>query len=203
MAPEGVADGGAARPASAVPTDFRVLLPPGWVRVPVTDRATESVVALATARARVAPPEQQESVRTHLVSLLSRAVAAARDAGGVDVMLSVDAVEGVPVPASCLVSYVEPESEHDLAMLAGQLAGPGVEVSVVDLDAGRAVRRQSTRWAEDAAVSVVLSELAFWLPVPGRSGLLVLTFSTPSAELAPALLPLFDAIATTLRWVTR
>jgi hypothetical protein len=190
-------------PADAVPTDFRVVLPPGWVRIPVTDRSTEAVVALATARARVAPPEQRESVRSGLVTLLGRAVTAARDAGGVDVLLSVDAVEGMPVPASCLVSYVEPQGDDDLPRIAEQLGGPGSDVSVVDLDSGRAVRRQSTRWAEDRGVSVVVTELSFWTPVPGRGGLLVLTFSTPSPELAPALLPLFDAIAATLRWVTR
>ena len=107
------------------------------------------------------------------------------------------------MPASCLITYVDPDAGADLEVVAEQLGGPGVEVSVVDTEQGRAVRRQATRWTEQDGVSVVLSELAFWYPVPGRAGWLVLTFSTPSVELAPALLGLFDAVGSTLRWVTR
>lgn len=196
--------GGTASPRPGhAPRDFRILLPPGWVRISIRDDSQATVVALAESRARTAPPRERARVRSALVTVLGRAVSQAREAGGIDVLVSVDSVEGVPVPASRVVSHVEPDGGDDLAEVAEQLDGPAAEVSVVDIAAGRAVRRQSTRWAEQDGVSVVLSELAFWVPVPGRTGRLVLTFATPSAELAPVLLQLFDAMGASLRWTTR
>jgi hypothetical protein len=189
--------------AARTPSDFRVLLPPGWVRIPLDERTEATVVALAAARARVAPADQREAVRTGLVSLLGRAARDARSAGGIDLLLSVDALEGVPVPASCLVSYVEAPDDADVPAVAAQLGGPGVDVSVAELAIGPAVRRQATRWAEDGGVSVVVTEVAYWARVPGRDGFLVLAFSTPSVELAPVLLELFDAMGSSLRWVVR
>lgn len=189
--------------APATVRDFRVVLPPGWVRIPLGDDAEATVVALAAGRARGAAPPARENVRTALVATLTRAVREARTAGGIDLLMSVDGVAGLPVPASCLISFVEAEGPTDLPTLAAQLAGPSAEVSVATLDCGPAVRRQSTRLAREGSIDVVLTELTFWVPVPGRTGLLVLAFGTPSPELAEALLGLFDAMGTSLRWVTR
>ena len=56
-----------------------------------------------------------------------------------------------------------------------------------------AIRRQRT---EDAVTAV-----DFLTPVPGRPGLLSLSFGTAAAEpLASALVLLFDAVAESLRW---
>lgn len=186
------------------PSDFRLLLPPGWVRIPLTEDSTARIVALATERARLAPVSMQESLRTTLVSTLARATSEARQAGGIDLLLSVDAVEGVPTPASCLVSYVSPDGMMpDSASLMEQLAGPDVTVSTVDLPLGTGVRRQYLRWTEESGVAVTITGLDFWVPMPVRGGYLVFAFSTPSLELAPALLDLFDAMAASLRWVRR
>lgn len=195
---------GEPRPGLDPPSDFRVLMPPGWVRIPISGDSTARVVALATERARLAPPEMRESMRTALVSSLSRAVSEARQAGGIDLLLSVDAVEGIPTPASCLVSYVPADGMMpDSASLLEQLSGPATTVTVVELDLGTAVRRQSLRWTEEAGVAVTVTELDIWVPMPVRGGYLVFAFSTPSLELAPALVGLFDAMAGSLRWVRR
>lgn len=199
--PAPAASGEPASASPAVPTDFTMMMPPGWVRIPVADGSNAMIVALAKERSAIAPVESREEARRALVKLLTESINEARSAGGIDVFLNLDMVGDLPVPASCLVSYVEAQGHlPSVEDLPARLGGPGVALSVVDLPVGRAVRREATRLLEN---SVVLTELAFWLHVPGRDGFLVLAFSTPSAELAPALLGLFDAMAGTVQWVNR
>jgi hypothetical protein len=45
-----------------------------------------------------------------------------------------------------------------------------------------------------------MTKLDYFLPMPGRTGLLVMSFGTPIEPLADAFVLLFDAIAQSLRW---
>jgi hypothetical protein len=87
--------------------DFTVLLPPGWVRIPLDGRENARAVALADAKAGQAPGPQQQAARQQLRALLHQALAKARQAAGTDVLISLAELDGLPLPASCLVSYVE------------------------------------------------------------------------------------------------
>ncbi len=201
-------DASAVTTPERLPVDFRLTLPAGWVRLPLDDRAAGVVALVAKRRSGALPVEQQEGARQALAQLLLASVEQGRRAGGLDLLLSVDPVEGVTVPAVCLVSYVEPGPDDagslPVEQLLEQLGGPGAQTSVVELASGPAVRRATTRVepSDDGQVLEV-AEVAYWLRVPGRPGLLALTFSTGVPELAPALTVLFDAVAETFWWAGR
>ena len=193
--------------AGPSPVDFRITLPPGWVRLPLDDRADATIALLAKRRAALLAVNTQESACHVFTTLFREAVEQGRRAGGLDVLLSVDPVEGISVPASCLISYVEADpATRSMQDLLDQLASDGADTSLVQLDVGLTVRRHSRRFQSieegaDPMADIRVTEVAYWLPVPGRSGLLAISFSTVADELADALVTLFDAMADTFWWV--
>jgi hypothetical protein len=177
----------------ALPRDFSVLLPPGWVRIPLDGSETVRVTAAVTAKVADMPEPERGQLRQRLIRLLHDTLSSARDAGGIDVLISLGEVRGVPISGSCLVSYLERGEKVPLDALRAELARSSDELTWTEIAGTAAIRRQRV----DAAATMV----DFFTPVPGRPGLLSLSFATAAAEpLAGALLSLFDAIAGSLRW---
>jgi hypothetical protein len=175
------------------PRDFTVLLPPGWVRLPLDGTETAQAAAIAAGRTAQLPQPEREQVRQGLLQLIRTALREARAVGGIDVLLSLAERQGIPLPASCLVSYLDQDGQRvPLDRLRDELAREGGDVSATEIARGPAVRR---RHAEDQ-----VTRLDYFLPVPGRTGLLTLAFATPVEPLADPLVMLFDAIAESLRW---
>ena len=172
--------------------DFTVLLPPGWVRIPLDGREDARAVALADAKAGQAPGPQQQAARQQLRRLLRQALAKARQAAGTDVLISLAELDGLPLPASCLVSYVEHGQPVPLDKLGAELARSGGSVSNTDIGGLPALRHH---YREDP-----MTRVDYHLRVPGRAGLMTFAFATPFEPLADPLTLLFDAIAESLRW---
>ena len=178
---------------SAPPRDFAVLLPPGWVRIPLDGSENARMAAVVAAKAAEVPEPQRGQVRQRLLRVLNDMLGHAKSAGGIDVLVSLGEIRGVPISASCLVSYLDRGKEVPLDNLRAELAAGDDEVTWAEIAGSPAIRRQRT---EDAVTAV-----DFFTPVPGRPGLLSLSFGTAAAEpLAGALLLLFDAVAESLRW---
>lgn len=197
-------------PADVV-RDFSMLLPPGWARLPLDSRVPLRARSLVAERVSAVPPQRREDLRARLTRELTAVLESAARQGGTDVLLSVDPVAGRPVPASCLVTHLEGEGRGVLDALVATLAArPDAvrELGTVQVAGKSAVRRLTTRRervpAEAGAPGGVLTvtQLDYFVPLPGGGGLLVLTFSTPIEQLAPPLVALFDAMAGSLRWVT-
>jgi hypothetical protein len=93
-------------PAGAPPRDFTVLLPPGWIRIPLDGWEGARASALATAKAAGLGEPQREAVKQQILGMLREAIRRAREAGGIDIMISLAERDGLPLAASCLVSYV-------------------------------------------------------------------------------------------------
>ena len=108
------------------------------------------------------------------------------------VLISLAELDGLPVPASCLVSYVEHDMPVPLDQLAARLADGGGDVRAAEVGGLAAIRH---RYQEDPVTRV-----DYHLRVPGRAGLMTLAFATPLESLAGPLTLLFDAIAESLRW---
>jgi len=196
--------------------DYQLLLPAGWLRIPLDDRAQQRIVLLAKTQTRDVPPDQREAVRNALVEVLTAAAGDAAGAGGTDVIVCTTSLEGVPISASCVVSH-HPGSADSAVDLAGRLTELDGNVTVVELAGASAVRRVSSRDIPYDAVlrsrlkeklgrgardhDPVAHEVTFFVPLPASTGWLVFTFSTPQPALADALEALFDAIMSTLRWV--
>lgn len=206
-----------APPMTTSARDYHLVLPPGWVRIPLDDRAAERVVLLAAQQAAEAPTGTREGVRTRLVRLMQQAVREAQDSGGTDVLMSVGSVGRVPVSASCLVSFL-PAEGVGLGQLEAQLREKGGSVEVVVVSGAPALRRSSQRelpYDEGQAVTLatgtglpleqlsdpVAHEVAYLVPLPGSRDLLAFTFTTAQRQLAEALVELFDAVMSTMRWV--
>lgn len=179
------------------PRDFAVLLPPGWVRIPLDGRESARAATLAANKTAGLEEPQRSAVRDKLARMIRQALGDARSAGGIDVLLSLAERDGMPLAASCLISYLNQGQEVPLDMLAAELSGKdgeaGGDVSLTEVGGGPAVRR---RYAEDG-----ITKVDYFLPIPGRpTGFLVMAFGTPMLPLADALVTLFDAIAASLRW---
>lgn len=178
---------------SAPPRDFAVLLPPGWVRIPLDGSENARMAAVVAAKAADVPEPQRGQVRQRLLRVLNDILGHAKSAGGIDVLVSLGEIRGVPISASCLVSYLDRGKDIPLDGLRAELAAGDDDVTWAEIAGSPAIRRQRT---EDAVTAV-----DFFTPVPGRPGLLSLSFGTAAAEpLAGALLLLFDAVAESLRW---
>lgn len=183
---------------SAPPRDFIVLLPPGWVRIPLDGREGARAKALATAKVSDLPEPQRSAVRERLLQMIKTGLRQARQAGGIDVLMSLAERNGIPIPASCLVSYVDQGTPVPMDMLADNLAADaaadGGDVRLVTIAGRPAVRH---RHMDDPPIT----RLDYMMTIPGKPGLLTFAFSTPLEPLAEPLVVLFDAIAETLRWV--
>jgi hypothetical protein len=156
--------------------------------------------------------DQHAARRRELRELLGAVVDRAVERDGIELYLSRQAVLGVPIPASLLVTAVpeDPElpGEFPAQVLVDGLRskhGERAEVTEKELPCGPAVRCRRQEASEDAAElgqpqDRPTSVLDVYLPVPGSGAWLLLTFSTPVVELADAQMDLFDAVAGSLRW---
>jgi hypothetical protein len=198
----------AANGAPRTPRDFAVLLPPGWVRIKLDGSEPVVLARLVAAKVATVDPAQREEARALLTRTLGSALRDARAAGGLDVLISVAESHGVPIAASCLITYLDKDGDKvPLDGLLMDLAARGGQVTGTEIADGPAIRHQyevsppeGSLPAGEEPVATRVTMVDFFLPLPGRPGLLVLSFSTPVEPLAEALVMLFDAIAESLRW---
>jgi hypothetical protein len=188
---------------SAGPAGYRLVVPQGWWAVELDpERTAASVAALVEHQWRGV--DDAPHLKAQARAELNRQAAAAREAGGLELYLSVDALEGVPLSASLLVSSAALAGPGELTELADRRRRNGADVVPVQLPAGPALR---SRWAEastldgveDAELPVTTC-LDVHVPVPGLPRVLLLSFRTPLEPLAQPMVELFDAITTTLQW---
>lgn len=178
---------------SEMPRDFILLLPPGWARIPLDGREGARAKELATAKVSDLPEPQRSAAREQLLHLLKKALRQARQAGGIDVLISLVEWNTVPIAASCLVSYIDEGEPVPMDMLANDLAAGGGDARLVTIAGRPAVRHRH--------MDIPVTRLDYMMRLPGKTGLLTFAFSTPLEPLADALVVLFDAIMETLRWV--
>jgi hypothetical protein len=67
----------------------------------------------------------------------------------------------------------------------------------------RVLRRERTRQSRKLGSEFEDTVVEYFVPVPDRDEVLMLTFSTPLEPIADAMVELFDAVAGTLRWQPR
>jgi hypothetical protein len=191
---------------------FRLATPANWFDLdigPSTSRA--AIKRLVEARVRGDDPKQVE-LRRQLTELLQQAAVDAAANGGVFCSIYSGLVEGRPMSASLLASFgalgdrkgVDGAVDMD-DLAAGLVAGTGpgttvTETEVVTLEAGPAVRLRKRTKAEVVDRKVDSDVVQYAVPVPGGSRVLLLTFSTPTLQVADAFAGLFDVIAASLRW---
>jgi hypothetical protein len=179
---------------SAPPRDFVLLLPPGWIRIPIDGREGARATALATAKVSDLPEPQRSAAREKLARMIKSGLREAKQGGGIDVLMSLAEAQGVPIAASCLVSYVdEGGAPVPLDLLAEDLSTDGGDARLVKIGGRSAVRYRH--------LEPPLTRLDYMMTLPGKPGLLTFAYSTQVEPLADALVGLFDAMMESLRWV--
>jgi hypothetical protein len=171
---------------------YRIVLPPGWVRIPLGEGAEKALEE--EVYSRVKGTRWEADVRR----VMAEQVAAARRGGGLDLYVPVRSRRGAPLAASFLVGQIVlaqgPAPEVVLAGLAGQGG------SVRGMAGTLAVRREYVREPQ-AATPTGSRHVEYALAVP-RDATRYLTVSFSAAGgLAGAFVELFDAMMTTFRWL--
>ncbi|WP_413757644.1 hypothetical protein [Streptomyces sp. MMBL 11-3] len=180
---------------------FGLITPEDWYRIPLQplDRREASVSALI--KRQFAGVDDQPVLRRQAEEQLLGAAEAGAGQGGVVLYLSFLEAAGIPLSASLLISRLP--QRFDSLDVASALSGKG-ETSRVRLPAaGPAVRRrrtERTREARRLGTEFEDTLVEYFVPVPDRDEVLMLTFSTPLEPIADAMAELFDAVAGTLRW---
>ncbi len=154
----------------------------------------------ALIRRQFAGVDDQPILRRKAEEQLLGTATAGVEQGGVVLYLSFLEAGGIPLSASLLVSRLHRRFDGLDAVAA--LAGSG-EVELMTLPAGRAarlVRRERSKQSRKLGSEFEDTVVEYFVPVPDRDEVLMLTFSTPLEPIADAMVGLFDAVAGTLRW---
>jgi len=193
---------------------YRLVLPPGWVQVPVRDAAPGTAHEVISTAFRK-PPEgiprdAFTSARIELERRLERMIAKAKANGGLELFLACGHAYANPVPASFLVAEGSLGSCDDplavvtaIAEAAARDGGKPGQLTALDGAPAARVERIAAPGPEDDQASL---RIEYTTPVPGGAGRwMVITFSTlgdgdPAGEYAGLLAELFDAIMSTFRW---
>jgi hypothetical protein len=174
-------------------------LPPGWVSLDVDPSTSTATIRRMVATAA----EVDETVAENREALERMLIDAARDCATSGVLYCAayfEPFEDLAVQASVTVAVYAATDGTDFSRVATEVADGegGRAISVVDLDAGRAVKRSGHRHTRFPGTDEPLELLThqFFIPVPDTSNLLaVVGFASPTLALEDDMVALFDAIA--------
>jgi hypothetical protein len=198
-------------PEGGAASGYSLVLPRGWVRVPLregTGEALEEKVFRGVEKVPAGVPRDEGmAYRLYVRRRVEKLVVAARRAGGLDLYVPVGVRPGGSIAASFVVGEVAARGSAPPEAVVARLAGEAGEVrGVADTVAARweYVRGPSP---EDAEADTASRHVDYVLPVPGDEGgrWLAVSFSTagdgdPGSAFTRALADLFDAVMTTFQW---
>lgn len=187
---------------------WRLLLPPGWVRLPTDDaeRSRRAVVRLLERRLAHLPRDQTAAARRALTRELLGHLGDARRAGATEVHALMELVRGLPVSAGLTVLPLPAQDGQRslLTALHQVLAGSDGVISteatrLADQPALRRHRRVLAPPVEGAPDGVQdwHTHLDWVVELPDGDHL-VLSFATRTEPIAAELVALFDAMAGSL-----
>ena len=194
---------------------YTLVLPPGWERIPARQGTDEAIRAILDAKFRELPPnlprDQLAPYRAEIEGRLRRAAAQARKNGAIDLYLPVQLRDGLPVPASFVVSEgsIPTAGIDEPEQIVGYLVTEGADSAAVTVDGVTGARSEQTAGPDpDQGVEYGSRRVDYAVPVPGDAGRwLLFVFSTlgagdPDDQVARMLVQLFDAMMSTFRWAT-
>jgi hypothetical protein len=187
------------------PRDYRIAVPEGWERIVLEPEAWEVQIA-AIVEKQFKGVDNAPHLKAQLRDELRAQAEKGRVSGGLELYLSLMQVGNVPLPGGFLVSLIPPRDTPPppLEDLAVALAADGADVRLVDLPAGRALVTRAWEQPDperQLGNTSPVFHMSVQVAVPNTTAFLLMSFSTPMAQLAEALADLFASIASTLRWV--
>lgn len=194
---------------------YRVVLPPGWVRIPLREDAGPTVDAILDRSFSELPRDKYGPIRAELRKKLFAQIEAARRNEGIDLYVPIERMHGQVIAASFIVGLMPstavdlPPPEDVLVAFAAESEG----ASLTEIDGAGAVRAEKVVAAapdanpEDES-SFGSRRVDYLIAMPQRPDVwLSVSFSTlgdgdPDGEVAALLVELFDAVMSTFRWTT-
>jgi hypothetical protein len=185
---------------------WTLLLPSTWSTIPTDPEAGRPVIRRLIDRSFEGKPRDElVQQRIQLDQLMRRQCAAAAALGASHVHALTEPVRGYPVSATLIGVPMQVPADGELLDALTEVLGSseGVvaagETEVGGLFALRRVRRALGRLDEDpGSPEVMTTHVEYVVALPDES-LLVLAFTTSTEPVHEVLVPLFDAIASTLR----
>ncbi|MEV6317387.1 hypothetical protein [Streptomyces sp. NPDC051776] len=200
---------------TATPTTagYSLVLPPGWVRIPLrggTDEAIRTVVKRAFAKPpRDVPRDEPAKLRVQLEARLRDTATQAAESDGLDLYLPTAPRGGVGLTGSFIVSEIRLRVGDSLNAddITGELAARASSQKV-SVDGRTGARTERALPANESRGAPYASrQVNYVLPVPKAPGRwLTIAYSTPAdgnpeGEYADLLVELFDAIMSTFDWI--
>jgi hypothetical protein len=199
--------------APAVPLDLRLATPANWFDIDLNPSTSAASIARLVEERSGSDPDQADT-RRQLVRTLRKATGDAREQDAIFASVLSDVIEGRPVAASVIVSLAHDGSpapgdvKARVTALGARLAQPGGPIAgaattTKELRAGWSVRARRRMSVEPPGLEghpVEVESVQYFVPLPGSTDLVLLSFSTPNLGLADAMVELFDAMAESLQW---
>jgi hypothetical protein len=181
--------------------NYRLVLPPGWERIPLDDEA-EAVIT------RIAQRSPSLDARAIVMTGLRDAVTGARKTDALHLYIPTEPVLGVPVPLSIVVTAPKPPSGSlSDALLTFAARTPS---TAVELGGNLGVRQQKdlpAALSPEGEMQIPPTRRITYLVVPPSGDRLlaitgsIITFDIPDSEAVTAAVEqLFDAMSSTLRF---
>ena len=199
----------------AGPGGYTLVLPPGWERIPARQGADDAIKSILDTKFRELPPDLPRDklapYRAEIEGKLRRAAAQARKNGAIDLYLPVQLRNGLPVPASFVVSEgaIPTADVTEPAQIVSYLVNEDTDGSAVTVDGVAGARSEQTAGPDpDQGIEYGSRRVDYAVPIPGEGGRwLLFAFSTlgagdPDDQVARMLVQLFDAVMSTFRWAT-
>lgn len=184
---------------SGAPSGFWLALPSGWVSFDV-DPTTSATSARRVVAAAADADEAVAANREALERILAGAAREAAAAGVRYCAAYYERFDDLAVQASLSVAIHAAAEGTDFGRMVSELGDGegGRTIEVVELEAGRAVKRSGRRHTKFPGTEHPLELLThqYFLPVPGTADrLTTVAFSSPTLSLEDDLIALFDTIA--------
>lgn len=194
---------------------LRFRLPGDWWAVSLRNRDAALASAKRLVRHRVGTQDDRAALRARLVRDFGLAIDEATTGGGQQLLIAIQIVETVPLPITIavylpdldLVPAIGTRAEAVLDVLEQGLdarEGSDADRTRVEAAGAPAIREHRIRVIEagDERDGGPLETLVadYWLPVPAHKRVVLVSVSTPFAQLQEAMLQFFDAILRASYW---
>ncbi|MFJ9560367.1 hypothetical protein ACIRQQ_10030 [Streptomyces fuscichromogenes] len=180
------------------PSDYGMLVPDGWFRIPLEPDGWKAPVR-ALAERVFEGQDDAVLLKREFVKAVGARAEEGYENGGVELYVSTTSIGPVPLSSSLLVTVAP--AEEDIRLEA---KGRSQEVTDVVLPfAGPATMRRTRRVpdAEDPTGNQLpVTVVDYAVRVPNTQAILLLTFSTTLDMFADAMVDLFEAVAKSLHW---
>ncbi|MGH3912594.1 MAG: hypothetical protein ACRDTC_04185 [Pseudonocardiaceae bacterium] len=192
---------------------FTFRVPETWLEFDVW-RATRTGDLARGLDTRIAQAPELEPYRGTLLKALRQAAADAERHGAVCCAAMLDPVADVGMLAATLMVFqtdgaADPANNAPEVIASQVTAVAPVEaqaqwrrVEIVQIPAGRAVRVHGVETTAMGGQSLDCVVMQTLIPLPHERGVLNMVLTSPQVELAESMLDLFDAISSTLTWLT-